>query len=269
MFHARGGSIARGGGRIEAMVKAAPGGRDQRRAAHHASRARPSSRAMACAPSPCARSSGPSTPCVSRPPRSARRAPAGGFPGTSQAAQRARTGESRRPTAGLVYRGAAVLRILPPGDADRCDRAHADRLALGASQCRRPGSTALLPVPWVFAWSQSRHMLPGWYRRRQRTGGRRRARSALPRCAEAYGGWFFLRNLIDDVETMLARADLEIARYYEELVRRRCATSARTSAASTASPANRSSPSRAAARCSTPSHSCSAPSACATPTSTR
>ena len=37
------------------------------------------------------------------------------------------------------------------------------------------------------------------------------------RVAETYGGWFFFRNLLDDVETMLARADLEIARYYEEL----------------------------------------------------
>ena len=34
---------------------------------------------------------------------------------------------------------------------------------------------------------------------------------------ETYESWFFLRNLIDDVETMLARADLGIAHYYEEL----------------------------------------------------
>ena len=34
---------------------------------------------------------------------------------------------------------------------------------------------------------------------------------------EAYGSWFFLKNLVDDVETMLARADLEIAHYYEAL----------------------------------------------------
>ncbi len=33
----------------------------------------------------------------------------------------------------------------------------------------------------------------------------------------AYAEWFFLRNLIDDVETMLARADLEIAAAYDAL----------------------------------------------------
>jgi phosphoenolpyruvate carboxylase len=43
------------------------------------------------------------------------------------------------------------------------------------------------------------------------------AKLGLPRLREAYAGWFFLRNLIDDVETMLARADLEIGHYYEAL----------------------------------------------------
>jgi phosphoenolpyruvate carboxylase len=37
------------------------------------------------------------------------------------------------------------------------------------------------------------------------------------RLREAHGSWFFFKNLIDDVETMLARADLDIARYYEDL----------------------------------------------------
>jgi phosphoenolpyruvate carboxylase len=34
----------------------------------------------------------------------------------------------------------------------------------------------------------------------------------------AVNGWFFLRNLLDDVETMLARAELDIARSYDVLV---------------------------------------------------
>ena len=39
----------------------------------------------------------------------------------------------------------------------------------------------------------------------------------LPRARAAFSSWFFLRNLLDDIETMLARADLEIARYYDAL----------------------------------------------------
>jgi phosphoenolpyruvate carboxylase len=44
------------------------------------------------------------------------------------------------------------------------------------------------------------------------------AKFGMARVREISAGWFFLRNLIDDVETMLARADLEIARYYDALV---------------------------------------------------
>jgi len=78
------------------------------------------------------------------------------------------------------------------------------------------GIRGLLPVPWVFAWTQTRHMLPGWY------GAGAGLRAAiemhgLAAVREAYGHWFFLRNLIDDVETMLARTDLDIAQAYNVL----------------------------------------------------
>jgi len=71
-------------------------------------------------------------------------------------------------------------------------------------------------VPWVFAWTQTRHMIPGWY---GAGAGLRLAleKHGLPRLREAYGSWFFLRNLLDDIETMLARADLDIAEQYNVL----------------------------------------------------
>jgi phosphoenolpyruvate carboxylase len=78
------------------------------------------------------------------------------------------------------------------------------------------GIDGLLPVPWVFAWTQTRHMIPGWYG--AGTGLRvALEKYGLPRMREAYKSWFFLRNLLDDVETMLARADLDIAEQYQEL----------------------------------------------------
>jgi phosphoenolpyruvate carboxylase len=71
-------------------------------------------------------------------------------------------------------------------------------------------------MPWVFAWTQARHMLPGWY------GAGAGLRAAIERAGLAtlragYANWFFLRNLIDDIEAMLARADLEIAHAYNVL----------------------------------------------------
>jgi phosphoenolpyruvate carboxylase len=59
-------------------------------------------------------------------------------------------------------------------------------------------------------------MLPGWY-----GAGRGLAAAVaqfgLPRLRELHAEWFFLRNLVDDIETMLARADLDIAAYYDTL----------------------------------------------------
>ena len=75
---------------------------------------------------------------------------------------------------------------------------------------------ALRAVPWVFAWTQSRCMLPGWYG--AGTGLEALiAESGLAFVQDACASWFFLRNLVDDVETMLARADLEIAKAYDAL----------------------------------------------------
>jgi phosphoenolpyruvate carboxylase len=71
----------------------------------------------------------------------------------------------------------------------------------------------LRAIPWVFAWTQSRHLLPGWYG----------VGTALDRAEERYGtatlgtmvrDWPFMRALIDDVEMVLATADLSIAAHY-------------------------------------------------------
>jgi len=71
-------------------------------------------------------------------------------------------------------------------------------------------------VPWVFAWSQTRYMLPEWY---GAGAGLSAAleRFGLARLRETCAQWFFMRNLLDDIETMLARVDLDIAQHYDEL----------------------------------------------------
>jgi phosphoenolpyruvate carboxylase len=94
-----------------------------------------------------------------------------------------------------------------------------ERMQLGARSVHRSekaGLEELLPVPWVFAWTQARYMLPGWYG--AGTGlAAVVAKFGRPRVREAFTTWFFLRNLLDDLETMLARADLDIAHYYDAL----------------------------------------------------
>jgi phosphoenolpyruvate carboxylase len=95
-----------------------------------------------------------------------------------------------------------------------------ERMQIGSrptSRMERTGIEALRSIPWMHAWSQCRYMLPGWYG----------AGSALalagerlgePLLREMYEGWFFFKNVVDDIELALARADLGIAAAYEGLV---------------------------------------------------
>lgn len=93
------------------------------------------------------------------------------------------------------------------------------RMQIGSRPAVRPGKDgfdALRAVPWVFAWTQSRHFLPAWL------GAGAGLRTAieelgLPVARSAYASWNFFTSLIDDLEASLARADLDIAAAYEEL----------------------------------------------------
>jgi phosphoenolpyruvate carboxylase len=78
------------------------------------------------------------------------------------------------------------------------------------------GIAALRAVPWVFAWTQSRHMLPGWF------GFGSGLQAAIAEHGEGVirdmlAQWPFFAHLLDDVESMLARTDLDIAAHYEVL----------------------------------------------------
>ena len=94
-----------------------------------------------------------------------------------------------------------------------------ERMHIGARPAMREGGdgvSALRPIPWVFAWTQSRHMLPGWY------GFGSGLQTALERHGAAVLGvmladWPFFRHLVDDVEAMLARTDLGVAAHYDRL----------------------------------------------------
>jgi phosphoenolpyruvate carboxylase len=76
---------------------------------------------------------------------------------------------------------------------------------------------ALRAIPWVFAWTQSRYMLPGWFG----FGTAFKSclaedKKALAVARQMYAHWPFFRGLVSKIETALAVADMDIARVYCE-----------------------------------------------------
>ena len=88
---------------------------------------------------------------------------------------------------------------------------------------RRPvpgaGIEALRAIPWVFAWTQARIDLPGWYGvgTALEDQGRRHGDAGLARVAELYRSWPFLRTLLDGAAASLARTDADVARAHAAL----------------------------------------------------
>ncbi len=90
-------------------------------------------------------------------------------------------------------------------------------LALGSRPARRGLSVESLEdlraIPWVFAWTQARINLAGWFG----LGSALAAVGDEPRLREAYEAWPLLRTLVDNVAMSLAKADPRIARSYLDL----------------------------------------------------
>lgn len=93
-----------------------------------------------------------------------------------------------------------------------------ERMLIGGHVAHRAGTglESLRSIPWVFAWNQSRHTLPGWFG--AGTGLDTAARElGAERLVRAWSEWPFFANLIEDVELELVRADLTIAAHYDGL----------------------------------------------------
>jgi phosphoenolpyruvate carboxylase len=94
-----------------------------------------------------------------------------------------------------------------------------EKMTLGsrpASRRSMSGVQDLRAIPWVFAWTQCRSILPGWYG----------LGSALAEGVAKFGedamkemanDWPFFSNMLDDVEMVLAKSDLDIAEAFSKL----------------------------------------------------
>ncbi|NLG07679.1 MAG: phosphoenolpyruvate carboxylase [Deinococcales bacterium] len=90
------------------------------------------------------------------------------------------------------------------------------RLNLGSRPTRRGSDRSvagLRAIPWVFAWTQCRANVPGWY-------GVGAALEAVGSelAAEMYREWPFFRTMLDFAQMSLAKADMGVFGSYLELV---------------------------------------------------
>ncbi len=211
LFHGRGGSIGRGGGKTHRAILAAPDGSvdgrlrltEQGEVIHRKYALRPIA----------VRNLEQMTGAVLRASRQGRSAV--DVPVAWSKAMTAMAEHSRSAYRELVYESdgfAGYFRAATPIDV-------IERMRIGsrpASRATDAGIAGLRAIPWVFAWGQSRHALPGWFG----------LGSGLESVADSAGeqalldmldGWMFFRTILDDAEMAMAKSDLGIAERYAAL----------------------------------------------------
>jgi phosphoenolpyruvate carboxylase len=95
-------------------------------------------------------------------------------------------------------------------------------LNIGSRPSKRKGSDRfedLRAIPWVFAWTQSRYLLPAWYA--AGTGFQSYVKGddiRLETLRTMYREYSFFRSLVDNLQMALGKADLIIARQYAAMI---------------------------------------------------
>jgi phosphoenolpyruvate carboxylase len=92
-------------------------------------------------------------------------------------------------------------------------------LNLGSRPASRSGERTvedLRAIPWVFSWTQSRCILPGWYALASGIDAFLEEGS-VETLQEMYDEWPFFRTTLDRATLSLARTDFEIAAEYADL----------------------------------------------------
>ena len=97
-------------------------------------------------------------------------------------------------------------------------------LQIGSRPARRQSRSKSLDdlraIPWVFGWTQSRHLLPGWLavgtalENFINRSDQSRPIANLELLREMHRDWPFFRSTLSNIEMALAKADFQIARQY-------------------------------------------------------
>ncbi|SEV83729.1 phosphoenolpyruvate carboxylase [Natrinema salifodinae] len=93
-------------------------------------------------------------------------------------------------------------------------------LNLGSRPASRSGERTvedLRAIPWVFSWTQSRCILPGWYALASGIEAYLDAGGSIETLQAMYEEWPFFRTTLDNAALSLSRTELEIAEQYADL----------------------------------------------------
>jgi phosphoenolpyruvate carboxylase len=209
-FHGRGGSVSRGGGKTERAIIAAPRGTvdgrmrvtEQGEVIHRKYGIR------ALALRNLEQTTGAVLRASLRPrPKEPRargwRDVASGLAADSRTAYRALVHDD--PGFNAYFRAATPVDVI-------------ERLQIGSRPSRRRegGIANLRAIPWVFSWSQNRSGLTGWYGVGHALE-KGVAEHGVDAMAEMARDWPFFAAMLDDVEMLLAKSDLDIFERYSHL----------------------------------------------------